>query len=136
MSYAHDKIPIDSGQLALDATADNLASFVPGTIPYTLRRAAIIVTVDTTVSAVDVDIKRRPTAGSTAGEVVIDRISVPISSQGVGFYTPELDTEIKPGEELVSEVVNAATAGDGHIIYELEPRWEEPANNTNLTLTA
>lgn len=136
MSYPHGKQIIDSGQLALDATADNLASFIPGSFPWTLRRATIIVTVATTVSSAVVAIKRRPTAGSTTGEVTIDTITVPISSQGVGFFTPELDTEIAPGEELVAEVTSAATAGDGHIIYELEPAWEEPANSTNLTLTA
>ena len=136
MSYKDSNLILDSGQIALDATVDGLASFTPGTHPYTLRRVTIIVTEATTSTTADVDIKRRPTAGSTSGEVTIDRVSVPVSSQGVGFFTPALDTEIAPGEELVVEVVNAASAGDGHVIYELEPRWEEPENESNLTLTA
>ena len=110
--YTHNKHVVDSGQIALDATADGLASFTPGTTPVVLRSAAIIVSVDTTVTTVDVDIKRRPTAGSTTAEVVIDRISVPVSVQGKGFYVVGLNTEIAPGEELVAVVtVHRARAG-------------------------
>jgi len=136
MAYDHDKQVVDSGQVAFDATADNLASFVPGTIPMIIRRATAVITVATTVSDTVIDIKRRPTAGSVTGEVVIDTITVPFGAQGKATTTPALDTEIKPGEELVAEVTSASTAGDGHIVYELEPRWEEVGNNTNLTETA
>lgn len=121
---------------AIDTSGD-LGDWAPGIHPHIIRAVAVIVTTATTVAATVVGIDKRVTAGSDTGRVVLDTITVPVSiAAGKVIYLANLDFEVLPGEEIVIDTDGGSTAGDGHVVLLVEPRWEQPGNNTDMTASA
>jgi len=114
-----------SAQVALDAAADAFV-FTPG-VPVDVVRVGVIVSSATTTNPQNLDIEfdKRPTAGSDTGRTTSQATIIGTTglTQGKMHYK-NLSTplQLNPGEQLVAQVVNAMTAGDGHIVIEYQQR--------------
>jgi hypothetical protein len=138
MAYSHDKYEVVVVKdAALSSTGDVTGGkWAPGFHPHIVRAVMAVITNaigDPCVIKVD----KRPTAGSDTsrgdGDVAVLTISTTNGALGNVCYADGLDVEIKPGEEIVFEVTDAAAASDAaHLILLVEPRWEVPGNNTDM----
>lgn len=102
---------------------------------------AIAVAADTTAPVVEFN--RRPTQGSSSGEVLIDQITIPdATAAGTCMYV-DLTSPVAfaPGETLAVEHVTQAAdagtaAGDGYYFALCIDDPEIPANQDNMTESA
>lgn len=137
MAYDHWQQDILVAADASLATAADIGTWAPGYQPVVVKAAALVFT--TTVDATGaVTLQRRPTAGSAAGEVAIDVLNytIALGTQGLVVYSDNLNQLVVPGEEVVFEVTDATpTVGAAHCILFLQPCWEHPDNNSDMTLT-
>jgi hypothetical protein len=138
MSYTTGKYEvIVAKDAALSSTGDiSGGKWAPGFHPHIIRAAMLVVT-NAIDNALVIKGDKRPTAGSDSGrgdgDVFVLTVSTTNGALGNVCYADNLDIEIKPGEEVVFEVTDAAAASDtGHLILLVEPRWEVPGNNTDM----
>lgn len=130
------------GKVAFQLASASVAStgvkgFIAPAFPMKLRSVIAIVTTATTTTPPVITIKHRPTAGSATAEATVDTITIPnATAVGKGLYVVDLNQLVKPGEHIAFDVTTAAAAGVVDIQAHLDPAWEEPQNNTNLTLSA
>lgn len=144
MAYDHQQIGIMMpGASSFRVTASSAGDkffLQPGYIPFIVR--AVTVTADVTATSATLaastvfSIRKNIAIGvaTTTGQE-IDRITVPSSfSRGSVIYVKDLNTEIKPNEELVINCVTLANATGQEVRAHalVDYRWETPAN---LTMT-
>ena len=130
MAYA------EKHMLNLNETAITLAStgvkarYTPGVQGCTIRRWGLQLEVATSATAAVVVLKKRPTPGSAAGEVVLSSLTLATAeTAGNTVYSNDLDARILPGEQVIVEVTTAATGGTSTFAFlEMDPDWEVPAN--------
>lgn len=139
MSYTHQQIEyIIAKDIDLNSAAD-CGDWAPGYMPVIVRAAALVVT-NTLGSAGVIKIDKRPTAGddTSRGDGDVASLTLPSgTAAGAVIYQDGIDVKVSPGEELVAQVTDACDASDtGHLIIFVEPVWETPANNTDMTATA
>lgn len=114
---------VSPAQVALDSAADVLV-FTPCR-PVTVFRYGYIVTVELdNTTALQLNLDHRVTAGSDTGRTEKAEI-VGSGTQAVGYMSyGDLATpiEVDADEEVVIEVSQAATAGDGKVFLEYQER--------------
>jgi len=71
------------------------------------------ITTAMTVTAAVVDFIYRPTPGSATGQVVLGRLTLPVTGSTIGHQVYKKITPVRcnPGGELVIELITASTAG-------------------------
>lgn len=117
-----------TGLVALDAAAD-VGVFTPGR-PVIIRRFGYI-WASATVTApetLDIDLDLRILMGSETGRTASQATiaGVAAEAQGEGAYTSAkvatvvTDFEVDADEQVVVQVANAATAGDGYVFIEYQ----------------
>lgn len=135
MAYTHSKYEVLMATDADLSSQADVADWAPGYVPHIIRAVSLVITNDIGSSAV-VKFDKRPTSGSDSsrGDGDVATVNLDTSDdQGNAVFVDGLDVEIKPGEEVVAEVTSAASASDtAHIVLYVEPRWEQPANNTSM----
>lgn len=101
-----------------------------GLQPQIVRSVSLIEMVANTVTAAIWVLKRRPTPGSSSGEEVVATLTVPVAGAAIGrvIYKKGLNVKLNPGDELVMELTQAATAGSVTISVELDVAPENIAN--------
>lgn len=107
-----------------------------GLQPFVLRQVAVVFTTAATAAGIVV-IKKRPTAGSAAGETVVATINFDnlTGLQGRSIYKDDLTVKFVPGDELIVEVTDVSAAGIADVKALIEESWEAPQNNTDMLLT-
>lgn len=142
MAYTHSKYEVDVRQADGTALADMGAAagnavWAPGYMPHIVRAVALVFT-EACDAVETVTITRRITAGSDTGEVTIDTITTTVADSAPGevMFVDNLDTEIAPGEELQVTWTTVGATGICHIKAYVEPRWENPANISDMTESA
>ena len=116
--------------LLLQTPADKLdISFMN---PTKVLSMAVTITTATTVAAAVLALDWRPTYGSNTGRLERKTLTIPIGTAvgKVVFSTP-INAMFMPGEQLMIELITAATAGAGHVDLWIEPTWESPLNGPN-----
>jgi len=88
-----------------------------------------------------VTFKRRPTLGSTSGEVTIGTLTMPSgAAAGKVYYKAVAPVVCLAGEQIVVEVTTAAAggsaAGNGQGFFDAEQDPETNANNPDMVLSA
>lgn len=137
MAYTHSKTEVLMTATAVSATATgDVAKWSPGYMPHIIRAVSVMPTVnDTTLSGMVFNFNHLDLAsGSTASAIgVLNGTATVIP--GRGMYKDGLNVEVLPGEEVVLNVGTAKTNVNVKAVIYVEPRWETPANQTNLVVT-
>lgn len=90
-----------------------------------------------TVGASTVEFNRRPTAGSAAGEVALDTLTIPAGTAAGSIIYKDIDpVELQAGDGLSFEVTAAATSGNGHYGFDADLLPEYVANESDMTASA
>jgi hypothetical protein len=139
MAYTHTQYEVIVGKdLSLASTAD-VADWACGMVPHRIRAVGVVIT-NTVGSAGIVKLDKRPTAGSDTSRGDGDVCTINLATThdaGEVVYKTGLNVEILPGQEVVAEVTDACASGDtAHVVMLVEPRWDQPANNTKMIETA
>lgn len=113
-----------SGQVALDSAAD-VYTFAPGRPVRIIRFGYIIDSATTTApESLDLALDKRVTIGSNTGRLAGPSIAGAAGeAQGDGGYgnLDDQRIELDADEEVVFQVENAMTAGDGRVFCEYQP---------------
>ena len=139
MSYIFSKREVLVATDQSLATATDIGDWAPGMTPWIIRAVALVFTTDVDDTGV-VKVDKRPTAGSDSsrgdGDIATINYTTSNGDQGKVIYKDGLNVEIKPGEEVVFQVTDATpSTGKAHLILFIEPKWELPANNTDMSAT-
>lgn len=141
MAYTEEQLGLANFH-AVAADADDLSAaavhttFVPVMAQMKVRRLEVLVSV-VTVGACTVAFKRRPTFGSTSGEVTMGSVVVPgATAAGKVVYKDITPVVCFPGDQIVYEITSAATSGSAHygVSGELDP--EQAANQSDMIASA
>ena len=139
MSYNHqmDQVRCDAGTgLTLVGTGIKARFLNTGLYPVVVAGAAILVEVVAGDQAV-FTIRHRPTIASATGQTTIDTITLETTdAAGKVVYVTGLDTKVLPGEEVVFDLTDAAASGTVHCVLMTKPSWEQPANITDMRVSA
>lgn len=129
MSYGEKHI-VNLPVISLATAPGVLARYTPGTQGCTIRRVGFVLEVATSTTAAIIQIIKRPTPGSSAGQTVVATMTFDVvTAQGATVYSPDLDLRLAPGEEVVLNSTQAATGGTTTIpVLEIDPDWEAPGN--------
>lgn len=105
------------------------------------RLAFAISTSVVSTGDVVVTFKRRPTLGSSSGEVSLGTLTMPNGAAAGKIYYKDIDPVVcAEGEEIICEVTTAAAGmsaagnGQGYVVSNEDP--EESANNSDLVESA
>lgn len=106
------------------------ARWSPALQGCTIRRLAVVVEVAATTTACVLTLKKRPTPGSAAGEVILQTLTLSATeAAGTVVYGNDIAAAILPGEQVVIDVTTAGVAAVRNYAYlEIDPDWEVPGN--------
>ena len=140
MAYTHSKYEVIVAKDASVASAADVGDWAPGYIPHIIRAVALVFTTVSQATGV-IKVDKRVAAGSDTGrgdgDIATLNYTAAGSVAGQVIYKDGLDIEIKPGEEAVFQVTDATpSSGNCHLILYVEPRWDTPANESDMTATA
>jgi hypothetical protein len=144
MAYTHQRIEYiitataGAARIVASATGEKANRWAPGHTPVTLRGVAIAPLVTTAIVTKAKFSIRLVTGGNGKASVSGDQIATLTmasgSNQGKWRYR-KLNTYVKPGTELAFVVTTKATQAMGcRVVAYVEPMWDEPGNNTRMTL--
>jgi len=122
----------------ITATGDK-AQWAPGYVPHLLRAWAFGTTTQATVTPPVLNLDKQPSAGSASGRIAnfVSPLKPPLAAvAGQITYKDGFQSKVSPGEQLVFNITTASTAGAGSVSIMVEPTWEVPGNNANMTLTS
>ena len=128
-------------------TADDIAATGDSAViwdiltPITVKRIGALVTVAPGAAAAIVDFDRRILTGSDAGRVskldgTNGRITIPGTTAAGKIVYKDVSVDLNPGDQIVPEVVDAATTGDARYYYEYIQRHEVAGNLTDMVESA
>lgn len=123
----------------LTASAGVRGEFTPMYSPVRVKAVGIVFTEVPGNNNLVTEFNHRPTAGSSSGETQIAAISATAAQGAAGLvrFTDGLDQLVKPGESITFEVTTAtATTGIANAVVFVQPAWENPANNSDMTEVA
>lgn len=108
-------------------------TWAPGLVPHIVRAAAVVVS-NAIGDAGVMRIAYGAAGLATTQGTEIGKINLATThTAGEVVYIEGLDEEVVPGEEVIFDLTDACAASDaGHLILLVEPRWERPANNSNM----
>lgn len=133
------EVALTTGTAVLDlTTTGDKARWNPGIRPMVIRAIAIHLNAAPGDAGV-VKFDKRPTFASDTGrgdgDVAVINLAT-THAAGAVVYKKGLNVEIAADEEVVMEVTDASAAVSGaKCTLFVEPRPEEPANNTTLVAT-
>lgn len=139
MAYTHSKYEVMMSATGLSATTSGvLAHWTPALVPHIIRGVAVSYTATgNTSSGLTAAFNHLDlTSGSTASAI---GTLVGVSSDVAGhvvYKTVTSEVVVKPGETVQFDVTGAAS-GDCTVfpILYVEPKWEQPVNNSNMRAT-
>lgn len=138
--YTHPYNEIELASAADCTSTGEKGDFVPGLNPVTVRSLAAVVEVASATTTNCVITFYRNTAGTvtTTNRTTIDTITIPGgTAPGSVYYVDGLDVDVSPGQEVQATVTTAATTtGTNSIKMKVDPSFERPANDTNMTESA
>lgn len=140
MAYTHDRYEVilhTTGlrSYTLSATGTTQwAQWGPASHPHIVRSVSVQPLTATFVNAPGVisfrDVSRFGASGTTGNQFTTITLATDVKGTGV-FYKDGLNQEISVGDGLVA--VPTTTPSDAMIIRAMvEPRWENPANDTTF----
>lgn len=112
--------------VALQTPADKAVVTVLS--PATVLRLTALVTVATTGVAVVVALDKRVTYASEVGRVELGRMTIPIGTAVGKSVFKDIVGDVAPGEQVVVELITAATAGSAIFGVEHIPRSDYAAS--------
>jgi hypothetical protein len=113
------------------------ARWTPGYVPHIVRAVGVHVFVSGAMTVrPEVSFLTNATPGATATTALTNITTATLATllqRGKVFYVDNLNTQVDPGSEVQVRITNAATiaAKLAFSIY-VEPKWEVPANNSNM----
>jgi len=140
MSYGHTQYQVDLTVTGVDATVSGTVGgrWAPGFVPHVIRAFAIINSSAVADQSSGVYVLERGSSGSATGAATgLATINgTATGGAGVIFYSGDLNATIHPGEDVRLHITTAA-AGAALVkaVLWVEPKWEEPGNNTNMKAT-
>lgn len=125
-----------TAQSVTTAGPTDIALFIAGE-QVSVGRVAFSVKTAPTVTAPVISVYKRAVVDSTAGQVLLTTITVPIATAaGTLVYKDMLAAKIPAGYGLAFVCTTAATAGDGYCLpLRMEDSPEVPLNSTNLLVS-
>lgn len=137
MAYDHTQYEILMTATAASATATgDIAKWSPGYVPHVIRAVAIIPTVSgVTLSGAVFNFNHLSlVSGSSA--TTIDTINGTATvTPGRVMYADGLNVKVSPGEEVICNVGTAKSALNVKAVLFVEPKWEQPGNDTSMVET-
>jgi hypothetical protein len=126
-NHVHKPLTLEASPVALQTPADKITYTVRS--PMKVIRFMLTVTTQMTVTPAVVALDKRVTPGSDTGRIEVKRITVPLAlTVGKVIFSQMCSVDFMPGEQIVIELITAATAGAVHVDLLLEHFWEEPIN--------
>lgn len=106
--------------------------------PVEVQAICALITTAMTVTAAVIDIKYRPIPGSASGEVVLGRLTLPVSGSTIGdlVYKKVAPVKCGPGGEIVADLVTASTAGAAIFGVVANETTEHPSNSAIMKESA
>lgn len=147
MAYDHDMLqhrmdsPAITGVgIAITGTPD-MGVWAPGLQPVELRGVAFVVTTICTVTPPVINFYKQVTPGVEASRVLIKSITgllAAFDAVGKVVYadidgTAVLNATVNPGEAIQAEIGTSPTAGAGFCVIMVQPKWQNPGNNTKMS---
>lgn len=147
MAYDHqmdqfrlDSAPITGLGISVVGTPD-MGTWSPGLQPVELRGVAFVVTTVCTVTPPVINFYKEVSPGVEGGRVLIKSITgllAAFDTVGKVIYadidgTAALNATVNPGEAIQAEVGTSPTAGAGFCVIMVQPKWQQPANNTRMS---
>ena len=138
MAYTHTQYQVNLTATAVTVGTSGVigVKWTPGYVPHVIRAFALTNT--STLAAVSsmVAVLERRTLTATTATTVATINGTATGGAGVVFYKNGLNATVQPGEEIQYRISTAATVAAllSATIW-VEPRWEEPGNNTNMKAT-
>ena len=113
--------------IALQTPADKAVWTSLGQV--TVLRVAVMATVATTAVAAVIEFDKRITYGSDTGRTAaLSTLTVPIGTPISGAVYKDCNIDLNPGEQLVAQLITAATAGTAFLYIEYIPRTGTASN--------
>lgn len=138
MAYPHSKQEILMTPTAVSATATgDKAEWNPGYMPHIIRACVVMPTVSgTTISGMTFNFNHLSLVSGSTATAIATLFGTATVTPGRAMYKDDLNVEVLPGEQVVFNLGTGAASGVNvkAVIY-VEPRWEQPANLTNLVQT-
>ena len=140
MGYNHTQYSVSLGNDVNVATTGEKGDWSPGFVPHIVRAFSVGVTVASATTTATVVTFYKNTLGTTTTDnrTTIDTVTIPAATAaGAVYYVDNFASEISPGQELQATCTTAATT-TGVVMIDafVEPRWEQPGNDTNMTQSA
>lgn len=139
MAYTHTQYQISLTATGIAANSSGVVGekWAPGFVPHVIRAFALVNTSTlANVSSLVAVLERRSHASATTATGLATINGTATGGAGVVFYKSGLNATIRPGEELQYHITTGATVAALHqVSVWVEPRWEEPGNNTNMKAT-
>ena len=138
MAYTHTQYQVNLTATALDFSTSGVVGlkWAPGYVPHVVR--AFTITNTSTlgnVSSLVVSAERRPLTATTATAIATIN-GTATGGAGITFYKNELNATVNVGDEIQLHVSTGATvAALCQATVWVEPKWEEPGNNTLMKAT-
>ncbi len=134
--YDHTRYTANANDASLASTGIKHRVFA-GVRPLIVRGFCAVITTAPTVTAPVINVKRRPTPGSSSGEVSIGTLTLPVATAiGKSVYKEGFAVRINPGEECVFDCTTAATAGAATLCLDVEESPERLANEADAIASA
>ena len=138
MAYTHTQYQVNLTATGLAANTSGVVGqkWTPGYVPHVVRAFSITNTATLgNVSSLVASLERRPLSATTATAVATIN-GTATGGNGVVYYSAGLNATVQPGEELQFHISTGATvAALLQATVWVEPKWEEPGNNTNMKAT-
>lgn len=119
----------------------DLGVWAPGLQPVEVRGFAFVVTTVCTVTPPVLNLYKQVSPGVEAARVLIKSITGTLAqfdTVGKVIYadidgTAALNATVNPGEAIQAEIGVSPTAGAGFCVIMVQPKWQQPANNTRMS---
>ena len=139
MAYTHTQYQVNLTATGITAATSGVVGnkWAPGFVPHVVRAFAIVNTSTlANVSSLVCVLERRSHNAATTATGLATINGTATGGAGVVYYNSGLNATVHPGEELQYHITTAATVAALHqVTVWVEPKWEEPGNNTNMKAT-
>jgi len=139
MAYTHTQYQVQLTATGITAASSGVVGnkWSPGFVPHVVRAFALVNTSTlANVSSLVAVLERRSHASATTATAIATINGTATGGAGVVFYKSGLNATIQPGEELQYHITTAASVAALHqVCVWVEPKWEEPGNNSNMKAT-
>jgi uncharacterized protein (DUF342 family) len=140
MAYTHTQYQVNMTASGLTMATSGVvgSKWTPGLVPHIIR--AFSITNTSTLVAAEAlvaSLERISHSTATTGNVIATIKGRASLLPGSVIYKSGLNATVAPGEELQFHITTGATAAVlGQVTLWVEPKWEEPANNSRMFATA